>query len=130
MLIDKEEGFYLINLNPVIVESGCIVSFRDDAIFQEFSTEEELAEAYKLIAPDSYPEEPFEELIEEVYIPPYNYVNLRVSAYPSIQEQLDMQYKDAINGTTDWVDLISSIKEKYPTIEPTVNQSEGKQNEI
>lgn len=38
----------------------------------------------------------------------------RASAYPSIQEQLDMQYWDSINGTTVWQDTIQAIKAKYP----------------
>jgi hypothetical protein len=38
----------------------------------------------------------------------------RAQAYPSIQEQMDMQYWDAINGTTTWLDAINSIKQKYP----------------
>lgn len=38
----------------------------------------------------------------------------RASAYPSIQEQLDMQYWDAVNGTTVWQDTIQAIKAKYP----------------
>jgi len=27
----------------------------------------------------------------------------RATAYPSIQEQLDMQYWDKVNGTTNWI---------------------------
>jgi hypothetical protein len=38
----------------------------------------------------------------------------RVSAYPSIQEQLDMQYWDSINGTTTWADAIAKVKADYP----------------
>tara|TARA_R100000458_G_C8034946_1_gene88840 strand:- start:46 stop:324 length:279 start_codon:yes stop_codon:yes gene_type:complete len=34
--------------------------------------------------------------------------------YPSIQEQLDMQYWDKKNGTTTWVDAITKTKTKYP----------------
>ena len=34
--------------------------------------------------------------------------------YLSIQEQLDMQYWDAVNGTTTWKDHISAVKAKYP----------------
>lgn len=42
------------------------------------------------------------------------YKSLRANEYPTIQEQLDMQYWDSINGTTVWVDTINAIKEKYP----------------
>lgn len=34
--------------------------------------------------------------------------------YPTIQEQLDMQYRDKINNTTEWVDTITSIKSSNP----------------
>lgn len=42
------------------------------------------------------------------------YQRLRVKAYPSIQEQLDMQYWDSVNGTTVWQDTINAIKANYP----------------
>ena len=38
----------------------------------------------------------------------------RKKLYPSIQEQLDMQYWDSINGTTKWKDNISEIKAAEP----------------
>ena len=38
----------------------------------------------------------------------------REEAYPSIQEQLDMQYWDSVNGTTTWKDLITKIKSDNP----------------
>lgn len=42
------------------------------------------------------------------------YVALRISAYPSIGDQLDMQFHDKLDGTTTWTDSISAIKEQYP----------------
>ena len=42
------------------------------------------------------------------------YKNQRASAYPSLAEQLDMQYHDKINGTTTWDDAIQAVKDKYP----------------
>jgi hypothetical protein len=42
------------------------------------------------------------------------YQRLRVKEYPSLTEQLDMQYWDSINGTTVWADTIQAIKNKYP----------------
>jgi len=38
----------------------------------------------------------------------------RAAAYPSIQEQLDMQYWDSVNGTTTWADAIAKVKADYP----------------
>ncbi len=38
----------------------------------------------------------------------------RATAYPSIQEQLDMQYWDKVNGTTNWEDAIAKVKTDNP----------------
>ena len=38
----------------------------------------------------------------------------RNRVYPSIQEQLDMQYWDKINGTTNWEDAIAKVKSDNP----------------
>ena len=34
--------------------------------------------------------------------------------YASVQDQLDMQYWDNVNGTTTWKDHIAAVKAKYP----------------
>ena len=38
----------------------------------------------------------------------------RAKEYPSIQEQLDLQYWDKVNGTNKWQDAINAVKAKYP----------------
>ena len=38
----------------------------------------------------------------------------RASQYPSIQDQLDMQYHDQINGTTTWKDAVAKVKSDNP----------------
>ena len=38
----------------------------------------------------------------------------RAVAYPSIQEQLDMQYWDAVNGTNKWQEAIAKVKTDNP----------------
>ena len=38
----------------------------------------------------------------------------RDRVYPSIQEQLDMQYWDKVNGTTNWEDAIAKVKADNP----------------
>ena len=40
----------------------------------------------------------------------------RATAYPSIQEQLDMQYWDKVNGTTNWEDAIAKVKADNPKL--------------
>jgi hypothetical protein len=47
----------------------------------------------------------------------YDYCYARCNAddgYVSLGDQQDMQYWDAVNGTTTWQDHIRSVKEKYP----------------
>jgi len=38
----------------------------------------------------------------------------RALAYPSIQDQLDMQYWDKVNSTTTWQDAIAKVKSDNP----------------
>ena len=38
----------------------------------------------------------------------------RLAAYPSWQDQLDMQYHDLVDGTTTWEDAIAKVKEDNP----------------
>ena len=42
------------------------------------------------------------------------YQRQRATAYPTIQEQLDMQYWDGVNGTTIWADTVASVKSENP----------------
>ena len=43
-----------------------------------------------------------------------NFKLLRRFEYPAIAEQLDMLYWDMVNGTTEWKDTITKIKESIP----------------
>jgi len=38
----------------------------------------------------------------------------RADSYPSIQDQLDMQYWDKVNGTTTWQTAIAKVKSDNP----------------
>ena len=38
----------------------------------------------------------------------------RDRVYPSIQDQLDMQYWDKVNGTTNWEDAVAKVKSDNP----------------
>lgn len=42
------------------------------------------------------------------------YKSDRISQYPSIQEQLDMQYWDAVNGTKKWQEAVAKVKTDNP----------------
>ena len=38
----------------------------------------------------------------------------RAKAYPSLKEQMDMQYWDKVNGTNNWETRIAEIKAQFP----------------
>ena len=42
------------------------------------------------------------------------YKTARSEAYGSVQDQLDMQYWDSVNGTTLWADHIAQVKADNP----------------
>ena len=48
------------------------------------------------------------------WVSPKQYARDRQKAYPSMQEQLDMQYWDGVNGTTTWQDAIEAVKTGNP----------------
>jgi len=39
---------------------------------------------------------------------------IRKKAYGSIEDQMDMQYKDKLNGTTTWDDHVAAVKSANP----------------
>jgi hypothetical protein len=53
-----------------------------------------------------------QELIAEYNLKQYQ--RNRAKAYPSIQEQLDLQYWDKVNGTDTWEQAINAVKAQYP----------------
>jgi len=44
----------------------------------------------------------------------FGYIQARQEAYGSVQDQLDMQYWDGVNGTTLWADHIAQVKSDNP----------------
>jgi len=81
----------IFKLNPTVV------SIRGDVAYdaQENVVEYDLAAAQALVAANQYKDQ-------------------RASAYPSIQEQLDLLYWDKVNGTDNWEQAIAAVKAEYP----------------
>jgi len=44
----------------------------------------------------------------------HRYADKRRSSFPSIGDQLDMQYHDQLDGTTTWKDAIAKVKADNP----------------
>ena len=55
-----------------------------------------------------------EELAAHAEVEANAWKGARIAAYPSWQDQLDMQYHDAVDGTTTWEDAIAKVKEDNP----------------
>ena len=54
---NKTSGCYIINSTAACLMEGQVVSYRDDAIVQEFETEEEMLAAHQEQFPEQYTEE-------------------------------------------------------------------------
>lgn len=54
------------------------------------------------------------EWIKDVEAPP-SFSVLRRAAYGEVGDQLDMLYKDMLNGTTNWIDHITAVKAVVPS---------------
>jgi len=50
----------------------------------------------------------------DAWVDPEAYKFARQEAYAPLEEQLDMQYHDTMNGTETWLDHIRSVKEAHP----------------
>jgi len=66
--------------------------------------------------PDSLPEltQNYIDTIEAEWTASEGHKEDRRKAYPSIQEQLDMQYWDSVNDTTTWKDAVAKVKSDNP----------------
>lgn len=54
-------------------------------------------------------------VIEEVDdTPVLTYADNRRAAYGNLGDQLDMQYHDAVDGTTTWKDHVAAVKAEHP----------------
>jgi hypothetical protein len=78
-------------------------------------SEEEFYSNLDYVRPPKTPEEIELHRVEQERLSALiQYRHNRQMEYPSIQEQLDMQYWDSVNGTNNWSETIEAIKSKYP----------------
>ena len=52
-VITKTAGYFIINAAPIAL-SGGVVSYRDDAVVQEFDTEAEMRAVHESLYPEQY----------------------------------------------------------------------------
>jgi len=57
MIITQENGYWIINSGVIALDENIVVSYRDDAIVQEFASEELMMAAHKEQFPDEHREQ-------------------------------------------------------------------------
>ena len=87
-------------------ESNDIYAFDDDQVAQDYGSDlESVTDAEAKAINEAKEKERFDAL---------SYTEKRVQKYPSIGDQLDMQYHDQLDGTTTWKDAIAKVKSDNP----------------
>ena len=102
MQIDRveytKEGAFIVNKSDTY--DGRQLAVPDDMGNRHRVMIQEWIDAGNTPTPYTAPEEPYQDK--------------RIKAYGSINEQLDMQYKDLVNDTTVWKDHIAKVKSDIP----------------
>ena len=87
-------------------ENNDIYAFDDDQVAQDYGSDlESVTDAEAKAINEAKEKERFDAL---------SYTEKRVQKYPSIGDQLDMQYHDELDGTTTWKDAIAKVKSDNP----------------
>ena len=102
IVIQKSTGQILESYSGIIPD--------DETIIQNNSSIDESDLEIKTVSPEEHSK------IEQDYLKKSKdgYKILRQQQYPSIQEQLDMQYWDAVNGTNKWQEAVAKVKTDNP----------------
>jgi len=103
-------------MDLALVMEALLPSVEYNPAFVDF-TEEEAIEKKLWTSDETMPTT--EELnsawvIIETQLEEKQYIEDRAKAHKPIEEQLDMQYWDMVNGTSKWKDYIENIKLTYP----------------
>jgi len=77
-----------------------------NAIIDSISAYQSLIDAHAAAAPVVQ--------TEAEWLADQTYDVARERKYGDIGDQLDMQYKDALNGTTTWKDHVTAVKNEFP----------------
>ena len=71
-------------------------------------------EWYSHLTPTTQPVPSAEEIAQQAEYDSKQYQRDRLEAYPSLNDQADMQYHDLVDGTTTWKDAIAAVKDAHP----------------
>ena len=99
-------------MRPVLGEDGKPVTV-DRYIFVNGSDDMDETEVKAVI--DKYiADYPAYAEVKQAEFDALEYAREREDKYPSWQDQMDMQYHDAVDGTTTWKDAVQAVKDAHP----------------
>jgi len=91
-------------------DQGSANSIQTDQIIPEFSDTQIL----KFVNGNIIVEDSQELIDKKAEYDTQEYARNRATAFPSIGDQLDMQYHDLLDGTTTWKDAVAKVKSDNP----------------
>ncbi len=101
-----------MNIVEVLLLKFPQFNFIDDAVIQDDGQGPYIAK-WNLEVPMPTQSE-LDAWAKELDLPYRQQQAVKLREYPSIGDQLDMIYRDKINDTNNWIELISSIKLAHP----------------
>ena len=99
-------------IDIVKTKTEALLKLRPNSSFAVFEDRVEWYDTDIAIPTDSEIADAEELFLEEEAAKEYS--RKRETEYPLIEEQLDMQYWDSVNGTTTWKDAIQAVKDAHP----------------
>ena len=99
--IERSSGKMIESQSGVAVHGALVVN-AVSAGYAEADVEE------KIVTQDEW------QALFDATIPAPTYADNRRTAYGNLGDQLDMQYHDAVDGTTTWMDHVAAVKAAHP----------------
>ena len=115
-MITLSDAIQALNIKNFSVEGDIITEESFNKTYREFNVQGEVSmELGEPTITWSQVKAKYDELKAEYDANKYQ--RDRATSYPSIQEQLDMQYWDAVNGTKKWQEAVAKVKTDNPKSE-------------
>ena len=118
--LDEVSGFVTYSISNRVIENGRPVKGEDGKPkttdrYIVVSGTDEMDEAKVKTVIDKYiADYPAYAETKQAEYDAQDYARNRQDVYPTWQEQMDMQYHDAVDGTTTWQEAVQAVKDAHP----------------